>query len=70
MSFQATPPIKAQRKNKAWRYLHDGYENFTLDFKDRYSTVRAKQQFILLRDHSDFYGEFCIASVPDDIKAS
>ena len=71
MSFQATPPpIKAQRKNKAWRYLHDGYENFTLDFKDRYSTVRAKQQFILLRDHSDFYGEFFIASVPGDIKAS
>ena len=49
---------------------HDGYENFTLDFKDRYSTVRAKQQFILSWDHSDFYGEFFIASVPDDIKQS
>ena len=32
--------------------------------------MRAKQQFILLRDHSDFYGEFFIASVPGDIKAS
>ena len=70
MSFQATPPTKAQRKNKAWRYLHDGYENFTLDFKDRYSTVRTKQQFILSWDHSDFYGEFFVASVPDNIKQS
>ena len=70
MSFQATSPIKAQRKNKAWRYLHDRYKNFTLDFEDRHFTVRAKQQFILSRDHSDFYGEFFVASAPDDIKAS
>ena len=32
--------------------------------------MRAKQQFILSRDHSDFYGEFFVASVPDNIKQS
>ncbi|WP_298953595.1 hypothetical protein [uncultured Campylobacter sp.] len=66
--FKPAPNQSKEEANKAWRYLHDGYENFTLDFKDRYSTVRAKQQYILSWDHSDFYGEFFIASVPDDIK--
>jgi len=68
--FKPAPNQSKEEANKAWRYLHDGYENFTLDFKDRYSTVRAKQQFILSWDHSDFYGEFFVASVPDDIKQS
>ena len=68
--FKPAPNQSKEEANKAWRYLHDGYENFTLDFKDRYSTVRAKQQYILSWDHSDFYGEFFIASVPDDIKQS
>ena len=30
----------------------------------------AKQQFILSWGHSDFYGEFFVASVPDNIKQS
>ena len=68
--FKPAPNQSKEEANKAWRYLHDGYENFTLDFKDRYSTVRAKQQYILSWDHSDFYDEFFIASVPDDIKQS
>lgn len=68
--FKLAPNQSKEEVNKAWRYLHDGYENFTLDFKDRYSTVRAKQQFILSWDHSDFYGEFFVASVPDNIKQS
>ena len=68
--FKPAPNQSKEEANKAWRYLHDGYQNFTLDFKDRYSTVRAKQQYILSWDHSDFYGEFFIASVPDDIKQS
>ena len=68
--FKSAPNQSKEEANKAWRYLHDGYENFTLDFKDRYSTVRAKQQFILSWDHSDFYGEFFVASVPDNIKQS
>mgnify|MGYP000875357928 FL=1 len=68
--FKPAPNQSKEEANKAWRYLHDGYENFTLDFKDRYSTVRAKQQFILSWDHSDFYGEFFVASVPDNIKQS
>ena len=68
--FKPAPNQSKEEVNKAWRYLHDGYENFTLDFKDRYSTVRAKQQFILSWDHSDFYGEFFVASVPDNIKQS
>lgn len=68
--FRPAPNQSKEEANKAWRYLHDGYENFTLDFKDRYSTVRAKQQFILSWDHSDFYGEFFVASVPDNIKQS
>ena len=50
--FKPAPNQSKEEANKAWRYLHDGYENFTLDFKDRYSTVRAKQQFILSWDHS------------------
>ena len=52
--FKPAPNQSKKEANKAWRYLHDGYENFTLDFKDRYSTVRAKQQYILSWDHSDF----------------
>ncbi|WP_297923049.1 hypothetical protein [uncultured Campylobacter sp.] len=68
--FKPAPNQSKEEANKAWRYLHDGYENFTLDFKDRYSTVRAKQQYILSWDHSDFYGEFFVASVPDNIKQS
>ena len=68
--FKFIPDQSKDDANKAWRYLHDGYDKFSLDFKDRYYTVRAKQQYILSWDHSDFYGEFFIASVPDDIKQS
>ena len=68
--FKPAPNQSKEETNKAWRYLHDRYKNFTLDFKDRYSTVRAKQQFILSWDHSDFYGEFFVSSVPNDIKQS
>lgn len=68
--FKFMPDQSKDDTNKAWRYLHDGYDKFSLDFKDRYYTVRAKQQYILSWDHSDFYGEFFIASVPDDIKQS
>ncbi|WP_297938166.1 hypothetical protein [uncultured Campylobacter sp.] len=68
--FKPTPNQSKEEAYKAWYYLYEGYENFTLDFKDCYSTVRAKQQFILSWDHSDFYGEFFVASVSDDIKQS
>ena len=68
--FKFIPDQSKDDANKAWRYLHDGYDKFSLDFKDRYYTVRAKQQYILSWDHSGFYGEFFIASVPDDIKQS
>lgn len=68
--FKHAPNQSTEEANKAWRYLPVGYENFTLDFKDRYYTVRAKQQFILSWDHSDNYGEFFVATVPDDIKQS
>ncbi|CAD7289450.1 hypothetical protein [Campylobacter suis] len=68
--FKHAPNQSKDEANKAWRYLLEGYENFTLDFKDRYYTVRAKQQFILSWDHSKFYGEFFVASVPDDIKTN
>ena len=40
--FKPAPNQSKKEANKAWHYPHDGYENFTLDFKDRYSTVRAK----------------------------
>ncbi|WP_297576322.1 hypothetical protein [uncultured Campylobacter sp.] len=66
--FKLTPNQDKKEANLAWRYLYKGYEDFTLDFKDRYSTVRAKQQYILSWDYSDFYKEFFIATVPDDIK--
>ncbi|WP_460169572.1 hypothetical protein [Campylobacter concisus] len=68
--FKPAPNQSKEEANKAWRYLHDGCENFMLNFKDCYSTVRAKQQYILSWDHSGFYGEFFILSVPDDIKQS
>lgn len=68
--FKHNPEQSKDEANKAWRYLLDGYDSFSLDFKDRYYTVRAKQQYILSWDHSSFYGEFFIASVPDDIKTS
>ena len=67
--FKLAPNQDKKEANLAWRYLYKGYEDFTLDFKDRYSTVRAKQQYILSWDYSDFYKEFFIATVPDDIKS-
>lgn len=67
--FKLVPNQDKKEANLAWRYLYKGYEDFTLDFKDRYSTVRAKQQYILSWDYSDFYKEFFIATVPDDIKS-
>lgn len=67
--FKHTPNQSKKDANLAWRYLYKGYENFTLDFKDRYYTIRAKQQYILSWDYSDFYKEFFVASVPDDIKS-
>lgn len=45
--FKFIPDQSKDDANKAWRYLHDGYDKFSLDFKDRYYTVRAKQQYIL-----------------------
>ncbi|CZE47290.1 hypothetical protein [Campylobacter geochelonis] len=66
--FKHVPNQSEEDANKAWRYLPVGFENFTLDFKDRYYTIRAKQQYILSWDYSDFYSEFFTASVPDNIK--
>lgn len=68
--FKSASNQSKEEANKAWRYLLDGYENYTLDFKDRYYTIRAKQQYILSWDYSPFYAEFFVASVPDDIKQS
>lgn len=66
--FKHAPNQSKKDADLAWRYLYKGYENFTLDFKDRYYTIRAKQQYILSWDYSDFYKEFFVATVPDDIK--
>ncbi|MGH1600052.1 hypothetical protein [Campylobacter majalis] len=68
--FKHVPGQSDNDANLAWRYLYDGYKDFSLDFKDRYYTVRAKQQYILGWDHSKFHGEFFIATVPDNIKQS
>lgn len=68
--FKYNPNQTKEEANDAWRYLYDGYDKFSLDFKDRYYTIRAKQQYILSWDHSDFYNEFFVATVPDDIKNS
>lgn len=66
--FKHVPNQSKDEANKAWRYLLEGYDSYTLGFKDRYYTVRAKQKYILSWDHSPFYSEFFVASVPDDIK--
>lgn len=68
--FKHAPKQSEDEANKAWRYLLKGYEDYTLDFKDRYYTIRAKQQYILSWDYSKFYKEFFIATVPDNIKPS
>lgn len=41
--FKHVPGQSDNDANLAWRYLYDGYKDFSLDFKDRYYTVRAKQ---------------------------
>lgn len=68
--FKHAPNQDKDKANQAWRYLLEGYKDFELDFKDRYYTVRAKQQYILSWDHSKFYNEFFVATVPNDLKNS
>lgn len=60
-------------QNSQWRHLLAGWDKFKLnDFsnKNRFFTIRAKQQYILDWDYDANANKFIIASVPNDVKDS
>lgn len=75
-TFVSYEPVDISNKaeqNSQWRHLLVGWDKFKLnDFgnKNRFFTIRAKQQYILDWDYDANTNKFIIASVPNDVKDS
>ncbi|CAD7286888.1 hypothetical protein LMG7974_00134 [Campylobacter majalis] len=73
VSYLPTDIIDKDEQNSQWRHLIDGYDKFKLtDFgnKNRFFTLRAKQQYILDFDYDEATNKYLIASVPSKTRPS
>lgn len=73
ISYEKAPNLSQDEQNEQWKHLLEGYDKFRLSDmgnKGRFSTIRAKQQYILSWDYEPKSNKFIIASVPDNLKPS
>ncbi|MBR8464199.1 hypothetical protein KDD93_06445 [Campylobacter sp. faydin G-24] len=73
VSYEPVDIIDKDEQNSQWRHLLAGWDKFRLnDFgnKNRFFTIRAKQQYILDFDYDAMSNKFIIASVPNDVRPS
>ncbi|BCX79937.1 hypothetical protein [Campylobacter sp. 19-13652] len=73
VSYEYAPNLSPDEQNEQWKHLLSGYDKFKLSDmanKGRFSTIRAKQQYILGWDYEPKSNKFIIASVPDNLKPS
>lgn len=70
-SFVIYEPANLREKNKIneqWKHLLKGYDKWKLVDKNRFFTLRAKQQYILSAEFEPNKNIFIIASVPNDVR--
>lgn len=73
VSYEPVDISDKDEQNSQWRHLISGYDKWKLnDFgnKNRFFTLRAKQQFILDFDYDEASNKFLTASVPNDVRAN
>lgn len=57
-----------KEKNEQWKHLLKGSDKWKLKEKNRFSTLRAKQQYILAFDYDTKKDIFFTASVPNNVR--
>lgn len=73
VSYEPSDNMDKEEQNSQWRHLLEGWDQWKLnDFgnKNRFFTIRAKQQYILGYDYDAAANKFIIASVPSDVRDS
>lgn len=73
ISYEPVNNPSSESQNNNWRHLLEGWDKWQLnDFsnKNRFFTIRAKQQYILSWDYDEDSNKFIIASVPNDVRPS
>ena len=69
--YEPTDGLSAEEQNSQWRHLTEGWDKWRLNDlgnKGRFSTLRAKQQYILGWDYDAAANKFIVASVPNDVR--
>lgn len=70
-SFVIYEPIDIndeKEQNEQWKHLLKGYDKWKLKEKNRFFTLRAKQQYILGFDYDESKNIFLSVSVPNDVR--
>lgn len=73
ISYEPADGLDKAEQDSQWRHLEEGWDKWKLnDFgnKNRFFTIRAKQQYILGYDYDAAANKFIIASVPSDVRDS
>ncbi|MGG7074517.1 hypothetical protein U5B43_09780 [Campylobacter sp. 9BO] len=70
--YEPVDGLSKEEQNDQWRHMLAGWDKFKLseDGKGRFSTLRAKQQYILGWEYDAASNRFVIASVPNDVRPS
>ncbi|CAD7289464.1 hypothetical protein [Campylobacter suis] len=68
--YEPVDGLSKEEQNDQWRHMLAGWDKFKMidDGKGRFSTLRAKQQFILGWDYDEKSNKFVTASVPNDVR--
>ncbi len=69
--YEPADGLSAEEQNSQWRHLTEGWDKWKLNDlgnKGRFSTLRAKQQYILGWDYDAAANKFIVASVPNDVR--
>lgn len=73
ISYTPASALSEDEQRDGWRHLLEGWDKFKLnDFgnKNRFFTIRAKQQYVLGWDYDASLNAFVSASVPNDVRPS
>lgn len=73
VSYEPADITDKDEQNNQWKHLIAGWDKFKLnDYgnKNRFFTIRAKQQYILDWDYDALTNKFVVASVPNDVRDS
>lgn len=69
--YEPKDELSKEEQNSQWRHLIEGWDKWKLNDlgnKGRFSTIRAKQQYVLGWDYDAVTNKFIVASVPNDVR--